>query len=314
MTFVRFCAVSVTAFLTACSGGGGTTSSDAPAAPATEPPAVVAPVVPAVKCPNGSSAATTAECPLPKVLSTTVAQGGVVSPDTVQAITVTTDSILDPKSVVAALWTGAIDVPGNAVAGTVTTTEKSYTFTFAVKLNYGGQYGYRSKVKDTLGRPIEVSPDFSTTTRVCTGDTAWSDNYGTCVTPVGMQTVGVNQLQDASCVSTEWAWNKTCFIDAIRNGTIKIADTSVKANGHAVIFLLFADATGADVILAFDAADPKKPVLVGGNMLAGLAVTKINWAIGNPQAILANLVINLAGVNYQFHFDTSTNTFVGVKL
>jgi len=314
-------AIALPLFLTGCGGGGGGSDPPTVSAATITPVITPAPATVTVTCPNGASstAATTgaanAACPAAKVLSTSVAQNGVVSPDTFQ-IVVKTSGDIDLKTLTDAnitLWAGTAGVPGNAVKITITPGDKMFTITTPTKLNYG-QAAYILTVKnvvDTLGRPIPVDDlTFSTTAMVCTDLTVWSADHNTCVAPLGVQTVGVNQLQDSSCVSTEWGWDKACFISAVRNGTVKVANTTATANSKPLIFALFADIDGVSIILPFDVSDPKNPVPVGGNILGGLS-GKINWVIGNPTAILVSLV---GTGNYQFHWDTTSKTFVYVKL
>jgi hypothetical protein len=316
MKFVHtVAALAALLFISGCGGGGGGGDSGTPTASATGAPA--APAALPVECPKkGTSAATAAGCPV-TTLTASVAQGASVSPDGF-AITIQADGDLDQASLTEAniaLWAGSVDVPGNAIKGAIVPGEKSFVFTPLVKLNFGqSALAFRAKVMDTLGRVVEVSVDFSTTAMVCSSTETWSDDLGTCVAVVGAQTVGIGQLQDASCTSTEWTFEKKCFTDAVRSGTVKVAASSAKVNSHPIVFAVFADAAGASVVLPFDVNDPKKPVPIGGNILDGLAVTKINRVIGNPTGLLGNLTVSVGTGNYQFYYDTTANKFAWVKL
>ncbi|HQT82878.1 MAG TPA: Ig-like domain-containing protein [Candidatus Paceibacterota bacterium] len=298
---MRVLAVLATVMLLFGCGGGGGGSSDS-AAPAAQNPS--------------SSTTSTAEV---KALSTTPAKGAVVPPDSFSGVTYQFSGALDPASVKAAgnitLWAGASGIPGNAVPLTVTVSAdgKSFTVTTTGKLNYSQPYVLTVKgLTDSLGRPIQVDDlAFSTTGLDCTGLTAWSTDYETCKYPVGTQIVSIKQLQDSSCTSDKWTWDNACFVTAVHNGTVQIAESlDIAENDDPVIFALFADAADVNVILPFDVVNPKAPKPIGGNILAGLPGAVINWATGNM-----GIRLNLSGIPtvglYQFMYNPTNKAFVG---
>ncbi len=311
MKFVRvLIAVTLAAVLAACGGGGGSNGS----APAVVVPTTTTPPAEQKQCPNGIYVTDVAECATAKVLSTSLVQGDVISPDVLAAITVNVDSALKPESLTAdniRLWAGAADVPGNLVKATVTSTARSFTLTFASKLNFGQDpYIFHAEVEDALGRPIVVGIKFSTTARVCLNLTVWEPGLAvpTCVAPQGVQIVGASQMTDTACTADQWGWDKPCFRNAVGNGTVSVFTSSALANGKPLVFTAFYDVNKKPVLLAFTAEDVKNPVPIGGNLIGLVpSATTFNWLIANPTGPR----IDFVGLGtFQFQFNDVSNQFV----
>ena len=298
--------------LAGCGGGGGGGGDSAVPATGSVTPAVASPVA-KILCPDGESVAVATDFKPLLVASVSVAEGGVVSPDSFK-LQVKLTGAVDPASLTAeniALWAGTAGVPGNVVKVSIMPSDNGFVITPAVKLAYGQTYvGTVKNLTDTLGRPIPL-PDltFSTTAMVCSGLTKWSDDYGTCIVPLGVQLVGVSQMQDPVCTADQWTWGSECFRNAVRNGTVQVAESTALAGGKPLIAALFADAAGAHVILAFDVTDKKNPVRVGGDLLSGLAGALVNWAIPNPTFLLTNLTVVSGTLRYQFYWDPAAQSF-----
>lgn len=306
--FATVLAVFAVAFtLAACGGGGGGGDTTPVPTSYTEN----------VTCPNGTVktstsstqasaiAQATAQCPAPALVSVTPAANatGIAVADGF-ALTVATDSTLDPSSLTAANVT--LSVGNIVVVGTVSSDgTKGFKFTPAAKLLYGQTYTFAASVKDTLGKALAVTSSFTTASVTCTapqvpnaaGDacvtppscpapSVWTTGINACVYPVGTKVVGANRLPEG-CVD----WKNQCWRDSVANGTVKwIATpaTMTGANSRPIVFAYFINVAPVSAL-----SGPYSTTIffadngeaLSNNIDRGV-IDVIDWVYGTPKGLI----------------------------
>jgi len=308
---VLMAAIAIT--LTGCGGGGGG-SAPAPITPTT-------PTTPtSVKCPDGSTALGTANCPTVTPNAPT-ALSAVTPRLFKQGVTIQFNGALDPNSVTnvnVVLWKGTINT-GTKVAGTASLANgKELTYAAVQFLANGSSYTLDINVNDTIGRPVHLTIPFTTTAMVCADNAIWSNPanfssiYQDCVADIGVRTLvnpAFNTSQDDTCIVTVGVPLASACKAYMANGTMMLANTSIVANGHSTMWMAYIGTDGKSVLVLLDVNNMSNPVPLGVKTLSAPLIS----LIGNPTGV--NIDTNVSGIpgvltKTQVTWNASSSTFV----
>ncbi|MDO8575703.1 MAG: hypothetical protein Q7R90_00105 [bacterium] len=310
--------VAVVVGLNGCGGGGGGGSDESPPAASATATASVTPAPTPPPCPTGEAQIAGKVCPA--VNATPVTLTTVAPRAFKQGVTIQLNGTLDPNSVTndnVALWKGVAgtgNVPLTAVAGTVSVVSgnKDMKYVPTQLLANGQAYTLFVNVKDSLGRPVQMTISFTTNAMVCADNAIWSNPaafsavYQDCVADIGVQTLvnaSFNTLQDSSCVITVGTPLSAECKAYMTNGTMILAKTSVVVNGHAAIWMAY---IGTDKVSTLVLLDESTLAPVGKMALPNSLV----WIIGNPTGASVSMSTASPGVfkNGQMVWNQSTST------
>lgn len=300
ISFVATLVVAVPLFLSGCGGGGGG-GGDAPAA-------AVNPVV-TVTCPNGASAATASACPVVGTIAP-VTLSSVTPRQFVQGLTIQFNGAIDPssltsKNIVLQQGTG----PVLTTTASLAAGNRDLTIVATQILANGQSFSLQLTLYDSLGRPVQLSAQFTTAAMVCSDNAIWS-NPATfaavlqdCVAGVGVQakiTPAFNKLQDNSCTLTVGVPLSAACHAYLANGTFLLAATSMLVNNnHTALWAVFNGLDDKGQVVALDINDNANPIVVAVLALPS-AITSIT---GNPGGAF---IRTAAGRGSEFSVDASS--------
>lgn len=302
--FVNLCAASLAALvLAACGGGGGDSTVAPPVSPPSPPPSA------SVTCPDGTSAATAAACPA-VTATTSVAAGATVDPSVLnQGLTVKFSGTISPSG-----SSNTFLQAGAALSGTATpnATNNAVTFLPSIRAGYGMSDEFMMDINDALGRPIHVDVKFATSAMSCANNAVWSNPatfsaaLGSCVAPVGVQTIldkVNNRMQDTSCTLSTGAKVPDGCAKYATNGTFVFSDTTMPVQDHSsVVWMVYFGSAGQGSIALVD-----KATLV---VISRTSVSpNIGWIIGNP----TGAAIQIDGVTHQMAY-TVVNGLASIQI
>lgn len=271
-------AVLVAVALSGC-GGGGSDSVAVTTPPVTTPP----PPSASVACPDGTSAATAAQC---AAVTATVSIAAAASVDPAvlnKGLTVQFTGAIKPASGSLGLTQGGAVLPSTV---TVNAANTVVTLVPSFRAGFGQQMELTGDVNDALGRPIHVGVKFSTGARSCSNNALWSNpatfsaTVGDCVAPKGVQatvdSMGVNKMQDSSCTFAVLAPLAVECQKYVKNATIVFSDTDNPVQDHpSVVWGIVYGSFGNGIGVLFD----KTTMSVISRVVLP---PNVEWIIGNP--------------------------------
>lgn len=291
--FGNLWAAILVAVLSACGGGGGGSDSTV-----ITPPGPVNPPPVSVSCPDGTSAATAAQC-APVTATASVAAGAVVDPATVnQGLTIQFSGAVKPETAIFAFLQAGVSMPGALTANSAKT---ALTFMSNVRVGYDQADEYQLDINDALGRPVHVNVKFTTSAMSCSSNAKWSNpanfssTFQNCAAPIGVQVLydpvlNTRQPNDGCTFTPGTAMSAECMrISA--NGTLVLNDTTIIVQNDPVEWVGYNSGSAGSLTGTIVLADKTTMKVVGVKQLPG----QLLWTIGNPSGEEASITTLLPG-------------------